>query len=146
MNWNGRIFSLNFMKWPPLQWTAWEYPIKLTLLKPCVRYFYKLFISQQMIALQKLWKMFLFHLNSSFRSQDIQIFVSSSSLLFPIVSHCFRGWSRINLNKVYDIINCVNKNLLTHFVWSSLMIQYKVVFELFQKLHLQIYAIQFMTS
>ena len=38
----------------------------------------------------------------------------SSSLIFP-VSHCFRAWSKINL-KVYDI-NCLNKNLITHFVW-----------------------------
>ena len=38
--------------------------------------------------------------------------------LFPFflpVSHCFRGCSKINLN-VYDVINCLNKNLITHFV------------------------------
>ena len=34
---------------------------------------------------------------------------------FP-VSHWFRGWLKINL-KVYDIINCLYKNLITHFVW-----------------------------
>ena len=78
--------------------------------------FYQNFISYQMIALQKLWKMFLFHLKSSFRSRDIQIFVFPSSPLFLPVSHCFRGWWKINL-KVYDVTNCLNKNLLTHFVW-----------------------------
>ena len=31
-------------------------------------------------------------------------------------------------------------------IWPSLMMQYKAVFELFQKWHLQIYASQFMTS
>ena len=59
---------------------------------------------------------FLFHLKSSFRSQDIQIFVFPSSPLFLPVSHCFRAWSKINL-KVYDNINCLNKNLITHLVW-----------------------------
>ena len=61
-------------------------------------------------------KCFLFHLKSSFRSQDIQIFVFPSSPLFLPVSHCFRAWSKINL-KVYDVINCLNKNLMTHFLW-----------------------------
>ena len=38
-----------------------------------------------------------------------------SSPFFP-VSHCFRGCSKKNL-KIYDVINCLNKNLITHFVW-----------------------------
>ena len=59
---------------------------------------------------------FLFHRKSSFRSRDFRFFVSPLSSLFLPVSHCFRGWSKINL-KVYDIINCLNKNLITHFVW-----------------------------
>ena len=33
---------------------------------------------------------------------------------FP-VSHCFRGWSKKNL-KIY-VINCLNQNLVAHFVW-----------------------------
>ena len=77
--------------------------------------FYQIFIFHQTITLQKLWKMFLVHLKSSFRSRDIQIFVFPSSFFFP-VSHCFWGCSKINL-KVSDVINCLNKNLLTHFVW-----------------------------
>ena len=72
--------------------------------------FYQMLISHQMLALQKLSKIFFF------RSWDIQIFVFPSSPLFPHVSHCFRGWLQINL-KVYQIINCLNKNLITHFVW-----------------------------
>ena len=36
--------------------------------------------------------------------------------LFSFVNHCFRGWSKINV-KVYDVIHCLNKNLITHFVW-----------------------------
>ena len=88
-------------------------------IKACVHYY--LFF-HQMIALQKLWKMLSFsskisynHLHS-FRSQDIQIFVFLSfSFLLP-VNHCFRVCSQINL-KVNDVINCLNKNLITHFVW-----------------------------
>ena len=74
---------------------------------------YQTFIFYQMIALEKL---FLFHLKSSFGSWDIQIFVFWPSPLFFPVSHCFRGWPKKNL-KIYDVINCLNKNLITHFVW-----------------------------
>ena len=58
----------------------------------------------------------LFHLESSFCSQDVQIFVFPSSSLFLPASHCFRGWSNIHF-KVYDMITCLNKNLIKHFVW-----------------------------
>ena len=43
------------------------------------------------------------------------MFVFLSSPFFPL-EHCFRRWSKINL-KGYDVINCLNKNLVTHFVW-----------------------------
>ena len=78
--------------------------------------FFQFFIFHQMIALQKLEKCFLFHLKNSFRSRDMQIFAFLSSPPFSPVIHCFRGWSNKNL-KVYDVINCLNKNLMTHFVW-----------------------------
>ena len=41
--------------------------------------------------------------------------ISIFPLLF-LVDNCFRGWSQINI-KVYDVINCLNRNLITHFVW-----------------------------
>ena len=41
------------------------------------------------------------------------IFIFSS--FFP-VTHCLRQWSKKNLN-IYDAIYCLNKNLITHFVW-----------------------------
>ena len=47
---------------------------------------------------------FLFHLKSSFRSRDVQIFVFPSSPLSP-------------LSVIYDIINCLNNILITHFLW-----------------------------
>ena len=77
---------------------------------------YQIFISHQMTSLKKYEKWLLFYLKSSFRSRDIQCFVFLSSPLFLPVSQCFRGWWKINL-KVCDIINCLNKNLITHFVW-----------------------------
>ena len=78
---------------------------------------YQIFISLQMIALQKLWKMLFISLKSSFCSRDIHIFVFPSSPLFLPVTHYFKGWSKINL-KVCDVIRCLNKNLIiTHFAW-----------------------------
>ena len=53
----------------------------------------------------------LFHLKSSFCYQDIQI----SSQFYP-VSHWLRGCLKIIL-KFYDVGYCLNKNLITHFVW-----------------------------
>ena len=61
-------------------------------------------------------KCFLLHLESSFPPRDIQIFVFSSSPLFFPVSHSFRGGSKKNI-KFYDIIDCLNMNLITNFVW-----------------------------
>ena len=55
-------------------------------------------------------------IQSSFYSGDIQTFVFPPSPLFLPVSHCLRAWSKINV-KVHDVINCLNKNLKTHFVW-----------------------------
>ena len=78
--------------------------------------YYQKFIFHQMIALQELWKLFFISSKSSFRSRDIKIFVYSSSPLFSLVSHCFRGWFKKN-RKIYVVINCLNKNLLTHYVW-----------------------------
>ena len=49
---------------------------------------------------------------SSFRSRDIQFFYFCS---FLPVGHCFRGSSKLNL-KAHDVINCLNKNSITHFV------------------------------
>ena len=59
-----------------LLFTLMESPLKIV---PAI--FYQIFISHQMIAPQK-YEMFFFHLQSSFRSRDIQVFVFSSSPLF----------------------------------------------------------------
>ena len=75
--------------------------------------FYQTFISTEWYPFKNYEKCYLFHLKSSFRSRNIQIFVFPFSPLFLPVSQCFRGWSKINL--VYDGINCLNKNLVTQF-------------------------------
>ena len=110
--WMSRL-HLNCNKW----WDKTRFDHNLcSNLKLVSAIFYQIFIYLQIIALKKNEKCFLFHLKSSFRSRDIQIFVFPSSPLFPPVSHCFRGWSKINL-KVYNVINCPNKNLIIHFFW-----------------------------
>ena len=83
------------------------------IFEACVCYF---FIFHQMIACQKLLKCFLFHLKRSFHSWNIQIFVFLSSHIFLSIDHCFRERIEINL-KVFDVISCLNKNLITHFIW-----------------------------
>ena len=80
--------------------------------KACVCYF-KFFY--QMIALNY-EKCFLSHLMSSAHFWDLHIFVLPSSPFFFLVRHCIKGWLKINL-KVYDVINCLNKNLITLLVW-----------------------------
>ena len=88
-----------------------------TLLKACVCYFHQIFIFfTKLYPFKNFKKCFLFHLKSSFHSRDIQFFVFLSFPLFVPVSHCFRGWLKINL-KVHDVIDCLNKNSITHFVW-----------------------------
>ena len=89
---------------------------KTNILKLASAIFYQIFIFHQIKPIKNYEKYFLFHLKSFFRSRVIQIFVFPSSPLFLSVSHCFKGCSKINL-KVYDIINCLNKNLIMYFVW-----------------------------
>ena len=69
-----------------------------------------------MIAYKKLWKMFFISFKKLFPFSRYSDFSISVFPFFPIASHCFRGWSKMNL-KVYNIMICPNKNLLTHFVW-----------------------------
>ena len=79
-------------------------------LKACVCYSLTNFYFSQNDSPSKTTKRFLFHLKSSFCSRDIQIFVFLSSPLFLPVTHCFRAWSKINL-QVYHVINRLNMNL-----------------------------------
>ena len=60
----------------------------------------------QMVGHKYLSKI-LFHL----KRDCLSVFSS-----FCPVGHCFRGWSMINF-KVYFVIRCLNKNLITYFAW-----------------------------
>ena len=83
-----------------------------SLLKHVSAILYQIFIYHQMIALQKLWKMFFISFKKLFllsRYSDFCIFV------FPSFAPC-QPLLKINLT-VYCIISCLNKNLIVHFVW-----------------------------
>ena len=63
-SWVKKLYDESFHEW------------KIISLSFCSVFFIKFLFFHQMIAIQKLWKMFfLFHLKSSFHSRDIQIFV-----------------------------------------------------------------------
>ena len=100
----------------PPEWKFMTIIARMSTFKACVCYFLSNFYFSPNDTPSKTEKYFLFHLKSSFHSWDIPIFVFSCSPLFCPFSHCFRGWFKRNL-KVYDVINCLNKNLITHFVW-----------------------------
>ena len=88
-----------------------------SLLKACVSYFVTFFFFfHQMVALQKLWKMVFIWSEKLFSFSRYSIFCIFIFPSFFIVSHCFRAWFKIIL-KVYGVINFINKNLITHFVW-----------------------------
>ena len=63
---------------------------------------------------RKLTEIFIFSLLCGVSNLCISLFLS-----FVPVGRCFRGWSKINL-KVYDIINFLNKSLITHILLDIL--------------------------
>ena len=82
--------------------------------KACVRYFYQIFIFSPIDSPAKTMKnTSCFIKKALFVLEIIKFLYFHPSLFF---FHCFRRWSKINL-KVYDTINCLNKNSITHFVW-----------------------------
>ena len=90
--------------------------VDTSFLKACVRYFFiKFLFFIKWYPFKNYEKFVLFHQKSSFRTQDIQIFLFPSPPLFFPVIHCLRGWSKKNL-KIY-VINYLNKNLITRFDW-----------------------------
>ena len=77
--------------------------------------FYRTFISYQMIALQKLCKILFISYKKLFSLSRFSYFCISTFTSFsPSQPLLQRGW-KINL-KVCDVINCLNKNSITHFV------------------------------
>ena len=78
--------------------------------------FIKFLFFHQTIALQKLKSAFNFIQKALFVLEIFNSFVFLSFPLFLPVGHCCGGWLKINL-KVHDVISCLNKNSITHFVW-----------------------------
>ena len=115
--WNSRTvpekqWKLSYHKTfeKPITEVLFHYMLLLTkvkqffdLIKACVHYFLSKFYFSPIDSPSKTTK-------------NIHIFVFPSSPLFLPASHCFRGWSKIKL-KVYNIIKCLTKKLITHFVW-----------------------------
>ena len=85
-------------------------------IKACARYFLTNFYFSPNNSPSKTERCLLFSLKSSFPSRNIQDFVFPSSPIFLCQSLLYRAWSKINL-KVHDVMKCLNKNLITHFVW-----------------------------
>ena len=81
----------------------------LLMLKFVSAIFYQIFISHQMIPFKNYKKCFLFHLNAFFILEMLKFLYFHLPLFFSL--------SAIALEVVYDVINCLNKNLITHFVW-----------------------------
>ena len=86
--------------------------LRFILLKLVSAIFIKFLFFHQIIALQKLWKFFLFHPKSSFRSQDIQIFCDFSSSFphFPDSKGQIRiiyKWNNGIIEIIYDVVNCL---------------------------------------
>ena len=110
------LFNLktNYVKIPVFHFFFFE-KVNKGHLKLVSAIFYQ-FLFYQMIAVQKLWKMLFISPKKLFSFSRYSNFLHSSSPLFFPLSHCFRGWFKKNL-KVYDVINCLNKNLITHYVW-----------------------------
>ena len=82
-------------------------------LKTCVCYFS---FFHQMTALKQLWKMLFISSEKLYSFSRYSNFYFSIFPSFFPVSHWLRGWSKRNL-KIYNVSNCLNKNLITHFVW-----------------------------
>ena len=82
--------------------------------KACVRYFLSNFYFSPNDSPSKTMKNVFSWSKKLFSFSRYSIFAFPSSPLFFPVSYCFRVWFKKNL-KVYDVIICLNKNLMTHF-------------------------------
>ena len=77
--------------------------------------FYQIFIFHHMIALQKLWEMFISP-KKLFLFSRYSNFCNLSSPILSLSATALEVDSR-KILKVYDVVNGLNKNLVTHYVW-----------------------------
>ena len=78
--------------------------------------FIKFLFLHQMIALQKLWKMLFISSKMLFSFLRCSIFCISVLPSFFTCQPLLWRMIKINLED-HDVINCLNKNSVTHFVW-----------------------------
>ena len=83
-----------------------SYAEKTSLIPVCA-IFNQIFIFHQMLALQKLWKVFFISSKKLFLFSRYSIFCIFIFRFFP-VSHCFRGWFKKNLK---------SHQWSTYFIW-----------------------------
>ena len=88
-----------------------------TVFKACVCYFFDKFLFfTKWQPFKNYEKRFLFNLKSSFRFEIFKFLYFRLSLFFSLSAIALELDPRWIL-KVYDAINCLHKNLITHFVW-----------------------------
>ena len=87
------------------------------IIKACVHYFLSnLYFSPNDRPSKTMKNVFYFIWKALFVLEIFKFLYICFPLFFFPVSHCFRNWFKKKL-KVYDVINCPNKNLMTHYVW-----------------------------
>ena len=86
---------------------------QIAVFTACVRYFLSNFYFPPHDSPSKTMKIFFISSKKLFSYSSYSNFCISIFPSFYPVSHCFRGWLKINL-KVYDVINCLNKNLIIY--------------------------------
>ena len=85
------------------------------LLKLVSAIFYQIFIFYHMIALQKLWRMLFISSKKPFLFEIFLFLYFHLPVFFSLPTIALE----VDPTKilVYGIINCLNKNLITHFIW-----------------------------
>ena len=96
-------------------WNSCQAIVQFLKIKACVCYFLRNFYSSPNDSPSKTMKDVFYFIEKAVFVLEIFKYLYCHLPLFLSVSHCLRAWFKIN-RKVYDVINCLNKNL-THFVW-----------------------------
>ena len=91
--------------------------LEIQYLKLVSAIFYQFLFLHQMIALSKLWKMLFIPSRKLFSFSRYSNFCISLLPSFSPCRPCFRRWSKMINLQVYDVINCLNKNLIRDSVW-----------------------------
>ena len=90
-----------------------SYAEKTSLIPVCA-IFNQMFIFHQMIALQKLWKVFFISSKKLFLFLRYSIFCI---FVFPPFFSLSAIALEVDLRKILKVINGLNRNLITYFVW-----------------------------